>query len=164
MRTWHLRTWPLIIRWARSDIRHVHGNFWYTSLGSTCTCHYLIVGTNASQSASPSKLNIWFASSPIVLHWEGDNSFIRRRPPNHQDMLLLFLVGAMTSSRACYSHLGPWPKLENAPKMWRGVWRCPRTSSSMATTLGVLQGGPTQVGGPNQVDFESVSESRSSLH
>ena len=55
---------------------HVHGNFWYTSLGSTCVCHYLIVGTNASQSASPSKLNIWFAGSPIVLHWEGDNSFI----------------------------------------------------------------------------------------
>jgi hypothetical protein len=55
---------------------HVHGNFWYTSLGSTCTYHYLIIGTNASQSANPSKLNIWFAGSPIVLHWEGDNSFI----------------------------------------------------------------------------------------
>ena len=53
---------------------HVHGNFWCTSLGSTCTYHYLIVGTNASQSARPSKLNIWFAGSPIVLHWEGDNS------------------------------------------------------------------------------------------
>ena len=59
-----------------SSLIHVHGNFWYTSLDSTSKCHYLIVGTNASQSASPSKLNIWFAGSPIVLHWEGDNSFI----------------------------------------------------------------------------------------
>ena len=51
-----------------------HSDFWHNSLGSTCTYHYLIVGTNASQSASPSKLNIWFTGSPIVLHWEGDNS------------------------------------------------------------------------------------------
>ena len=60
-----------------SSFLHVYGNFWYTSLGSTGTCHYLIVGTNASQSASPSKLNIWFAGRPTILHWEGDNSFLR---------------------------------------------------------------------------------------
>jgi hypothetical protein len=36
---------------------HLYSNFGYNSLGSTCTCHYLNVGTNVSQSASPSKLN-----------------------------------------------------------------------------------------------------------
>jgi len=66
---------------------HVHGNFWCTSLGSTCTYHYLIVGTNASQSARPSKLNIWFAGSPIVLHWEGDNSFIRSEFEVNEDLM-----------------------------------------------------------------------------
>ena len=65
----------MTIDYKVSSFLHVHSNFWYTSLGSTCTCHYLIVGTNASQSASPSKLNIWFQVG--VLHWEGDNSFIR---------------------------------------------------------------------------------------
>ena len=58
-----------------------HSDIWYNSLGSTCTCHYLIVGTNASQSASPLKLNIWSLLNIWfqvgVLHWEGDNSFIR---------------------------------------------------------------------------------------
>ena len=33
-----------------------HSDFWHNSLGSTCTCHYLLVGANISQSASPSKL------------------------------------------------------------------------------------------------------------
>ena len=30
-----------------------------------------------SWSASSSKLNIWFVDSPIVLHWNSDNSSIR---------------------------------------------------------------------------------------
>jgi hypothetical protein len=55
---------------------HLYSNFGNNSLGSTCTCHYLNVGTNVSQSASPSKLNFWFIGSPIVLHWEGHNSSI----------------------------------------------------------------------------------------
>jgi hypothetical protein len=55
---------------------HLHSNFRYNSLGSTCTCHYLNVGTNVSQSSSPSKLNFWFVGSPIVLHSEGHNSSI----------------------------------------------------------------------------------------
>ena len=61
----------MTIDYKVSSFQHVHGNFWYTSLGSTCVCHYLIVGTNASQSAIPSKLNIWFAGRPTILHWEG---------------------------------------------------------------------------------------------
>jgi hypothetical protein len=56
---------------------HLHSNFGYNLLGSTCTCCYLNVGTNVSQSASPSKLNFRFVGSPIVLHWEGHNSSIR---------------------------------------------------------------------------------------
>jgi hypothetical protein len=56
---------------------YLHSNFGYNSLGSTCICHYLNVGTNVSQSVSPSKLNFRFVSNPIVLHWEGHNSSIR---------------------------------------------------------------------------------------
>jgi hypothetical protein len=56
---------------------YLYSNFVYNSLDSTCTCRYLNVGTNVSQSASPSKLNFRFVGSPIVLHWEGHNSSIR---------------------------------------------------------------------------------------
>jgi hypothetical protein len=56
---------------------YLHSNFRYNSLDSTCTCRYLNVGTNVSQSTSPSKLNFRFVGSPIVLHWEGQNSSIR---------------------------------------------------------------------------------------
>jgi hypothetical protein len=56
---------------------NLHSNFWYNSLGSICTCRYLNVGTNVSQSASPSKFNFQFVGNPIVLHWEGHNSSIR---------------------------------------------------------------------------------------
>jgi hypothetical protein len=35
---------------------HLHSNFGYNSLGSTCTCPYLNVGTDVSQSASPPDL------------------------------------------------------------------------------------------------------------
>jgi hypothetical protein len=55
---------------------HLYSNFGYNSLGSTCTCHYLNVGTNVSQSASPSKLNFRLVDNPIVLDWEGHNSSI----------------------------------------------------------------------------------------
>jgi hypothetical protein len=56
---------------------HLYSNFGYNSLGSTCTCHYLNIATNISQSASTSKLNFRVIGSPIVLHWEGHNSSIR---------------------------------------------------------------------------------------
>jgi hypothetical protein len=56
---------------------HLHSNFGYNSLGSTCRYRYLNVGTNVSQSGSPSKLNFRFVGSPIVLHWKGHNSSIR---------------------------------------------------------------------------------------
>jgi hypothetical protein len=56
---------------------YLHSNFGYNSLGFTCRCRYLNVGTNVSQSVSPSKLNFWFVASRIVLHWEGHNSSIQ---------------------------------------------------------------------------------------
>jgi hypothetical protein len=57
--------------------QHLHSSFGYNSLGSTCTCHYLIVGSNVFHNRSSSKLNFWFVGSPIVPHWEGHNSSIR---------------------------------------------------------------------------------------
>ena len=54
-----------------------YNDFWYNSLGSTCTCLYLLVGTNVPQSANSSKLNFWFIDSPTVLHWKVHNSTIR---------------------------------------------------------------------------------------
>jgi hypothetical protein len=55
---------------------HLYSDFWYNSLGSTCTCHYLNVGINVPQSASPSKVNFQVIVSLTILHWEGHNSFI----------------------------------------------------------------------------------------
>jgi hypothetical protein len=56
---------------------YLHSNFGYNSLGSTCTCRYLNVDTNVSQSASPSMLNFRFVGNPIALNWEAHNSYIR---------------------------------------------------------------------------------------
>jgi hypothetical protein len=56
---------------------HLHSDFWYNSLGSTCTFHYLLVGANVSQNASLSKLNFQFIDSPTMLHWKGHNSSIQ---------------------------------------------------------------------------------------
>jgi hypothetical protein len=57
-----------------SSFLYLHSDFWYNSLGSTFTCPYLNVGTNASQRASPSKLNFLFVGSPTVLHCKGHYS------------------------------------------------------------------------------------------
>ena len=59
------------------SLLHLHSGFGYNSLGSTYTCHYLIVGSNVFYNGSSSKLNFRFVGSPIVLHWEGHNSSIR---------------------------------------------------------------------------------------
>ena len=57
------------------SLLHLYSDFWYNSLVSTCTCHYLLVGTNMPQSASPSKFQ--FIGSPIMLHCECHYLFIR---------------------------------------------------------------------------------------
>jgi hypothetical protein len=56
------------IDYKASSFLLLHSDFWYNSLGSTCTCHYLLAGTNVSQSASPSKLNYHFVGTPTLLH------------------------------------------------------------------------------------------------
>jgi hypothetical protein len=40
-----------------SLVLYLYSDFWYNSLSSTCTCHYLYVSTNVSQSTRSSKLN-----------------------------------------------------------------------------------------------------------
>jgi hypothetical protein len=77
MRTWHHRIRTLIIRWACFYICIVIFGTIHLFHTSTCTCHYLHVGTNVSQSADPSKLYIRFTGSTTLVHWEGHNSFIR---------------------------------------------------------------------------------------
>ena len=104
-----------------------HSDFWHNSLGSTCTCHYLLVGANISQSASPSKL-LCHSHGLVIHNWDPGPSW---STPH---------------------------EMENMSK--KSLW----TSSTLATSLGGQQGRPTQVGGPIDVDFESVLESRSSLH
>ena len=47
----------MTIDYKVSSFLYLHSDFWFNSLGSTCTRHYLLVGTNVSQSASSSKLN-----------------------------------------------------------------------------------------------------------
>jgi hypothetical protein len=55
----------------------LYSDFGYNSLGSTCTCRYLNVGINMSQSGSPLKLNFQFVGSLVVLHCEGHNLSIQ---------------------------------------------------------------------------------------
>ena len=115
----------MIVKYKVSSFLYLHNDFWYNSLGSTCTCQSLIVGPNV-------KLNFRFAGRPIVNHCEGHNSVIRSaievhafkqiwshvnissvRSSNHHDILPLFLPEATLSSWACYSSLRLQPKLEH---------------------------------------------------
>ena len=56
----------MIVKYKVSSFLYLHNNFCYNSLGSTCTCQSLIVGTNV-------KLNFRFVCRPIVNHCEGHN-------------------------------------------------------------------------------------------
>ena len=58
----------MIVKHKVSSFQYLHNNFWYNSLGSTCTCHYLTVGINL-------KLNFRFVGRPIVNHCEGRSEF-----------------------------------------------------------------------------------------
>jgi hypothetical protein len=66
----------MTIDYKVSFFLYLYSNFWYNSLGFTCICYYLLVGTNVSQDASPSKLNFLFINDPTMFHWEGHNSSI----------------------------------------------------------------------------------------
>ena len=67
----------MIVKYKVSSFLYLHNDFWYNSLGSTCTCQSLIVGTNV-------KLNFRFAGRPIVNHCEGHNSVIRSAIEVHE--------------------------------------------------------------------------------
>jgi hypothetical protein len=109
---------------------YLHSNFRYNLLGSTCTCCYLNVCTNVSQSASPSKLNFWFIGSPIVLHWEGHNSSIRSViEVNKYLMESLFGKLSNGSSTASISH---WKGLQIIEKFCRYFYRVLRRRRGLA--------------------------------
>jgi len=74
-----------------SSLLPLHSDLWYNSLGSTCTCHYLIVGTNV-------KLNFRFVGRPIVNHCEGHNSVIRSAIEVHE--LLMEILFDNLSNRS----------------------------------------------------------------
>ena len=59
----------MIVKYKVSSFLYLHNDFWYNSLGSTCTCQSLIVDTNV-------KLNFWFVYRLIVNHCEHHNSVI----------------------------------------------------------------------------------------
>ena len=59
----------MIVKYKVSSFLYLYNDFWYNSLGSTCTCQCLIVGTNV-------KLNFWFVGRLIVNHCEHHNSVI----------------------------------------------------------------------------------------
>ena len=60
----------MIVKYKVRSFLYLHNDFWYNSLGSTCTCQSLIVDTNV-------KLNFRFVGRPIMNHCEGHNSVIR---------------------------------------------------------------------------------------
>jgi len=77
----------MTIDYKVSSFLHLYNDFWYNSVGSTCTCHYLLVGANVSQSVRSSKLNFHFASGLTALHWEGHNSFVQSEFEVHAHLM-----------------------------------------------------------------------------
>ena len=67
----------MIVKYKVSSFLYLHNVFWYNSLGSTCTCQYLIVGTNV-------KLNFRFVGRLTVNHCDGHNSVIRSAIEVHE--------------------------------------------------------------------------------
>ena len=67
----------MIVKYKVSSFLYLHNDFLYNSLGSTCICQYLIVGTNV-------KLNFRFVGRLTVNHCEGHNSVIRSAIEVHE--------------------------------------------------------------------------------
>jgi hypothetical protein len=113
---------------------YLHSNFGYNLFGSTCTCRYLNVGTNVSQSASPSKLNFQFVNSPIVPHWEGHNSSIRSAiEVNEHLMEILFDKLSNRSGPTSISH---WQGLQIIETFCHHFCRVLRRCCGLLFTLG----------------------------
>jgi hypothetical protein len=88
----NMTPWDMTIDYKVSSFLHLHSDFWYNSLGSTCICHYLISSINVSQSATPSMLNIQVIGSSIILLWEGHNSFSRSEFEVHEHLMESFQI------------------------------------------------------------------------
>ena len=67
----------MIVKCKVSLFLYLRNDFWYNSLGSTCTRQSLIVGTNV-------KLNFRFVGRLTVNHCEGHNSVIRSAIEVHE--------------------------------------------------------------------------------
>ena len=81
----------------------LHCDLWYNSLGSTFTCHYLIVGTNV-------KLNFRLVGRPIVNHCEGHNSVIRSAIEVHE--LLMERLFDKLSNKSGLTSISHWQGLQ----------------------------------------------------
>ena len=67
----------MIAKYKVSSFLYLYNNFGYNSLGSTCTCQPLIVGTDV-------KLNFRFVGRLIVNHCERHNLVIRSTIEVHE--------------------------------------------------------------------------------
>ena len=67
----------MIVKYKVSSFLYLHNDFWYNSLGSTCTCQSLIVGTNIN-------LSFRCVGRPIVNQCEGHNSAIQSAIEVHE--------------------------------------------------------------------------------
>jgi hypothetical protein len=105
---WDMTPTDTTIDYKVRSFLHLYSNFEYNLLGSTCTCHYLNVGINVSQSASPSKLNFQFVGSPILLYWEGYNSSIQSAIKVNEHLMEL----SNRSSPTSISHWQDLPIIE----------------------------------------------------
>ena len=67
----------IVVKYNVSSFLYLHNDFWYNSLGSTCTCQFLILDTNV-------KLNFWFVGRLIVNHCEHHNLVIQSAIEVHE--------------------------------------------------------------------------------
>ena len=70
----------MIVKYKVSSFLYLHNDFGYNSLGSTCTCQSLIVGTDV-------KLNFRFVGRLIVNHCERHNLVNRSAIEVHELMM-----------------------------------------------------------------------------
>ena len=64
----------MTVEYKVSSFLFLYSDFLYNLFGSTCTCHYLLVGANISQSASPSKL-LCHCHGLVIHNWDPDPSW-----------------------------------------------------------------------------------------
>ena len=88
----------MIVKYKVSWFLYLHNDFWYNSLGSTCTCQSLIVGTDV-------KLNFRFVGRLIVDHCQRHNLVIRSAIEVHELLIeRLFDKLSNKSSPTSISH------------------------------------------------------------